>query len=189
MDQTQPKPHSQLFTVRLWSEDIGQGQIEWRGEVRHVLSGETTYFRDWSMLAAQLQQLYKLQRSGLMSNQTNKTFMQNYFAALSGKDKPESVVNQYVDDAELKHHIELFEAAFPKYDLIAEDLVAEDDKVAVRATFRGTQTGEFYGIPATGKAVSVSLMLIYRIANGKIVEHWMNADQLSLMQQLEAIPA
>jgi predicted ester cyclase len=68
-------------------------------------------------------------------------------------------------------------------------MVAEDDKVAVRATFRGTQKGEFFGIPATGKEVTVSLMLIYRIANGKIVEHWMNADQLSLMQQLEAIPA
>jgi predicted ester cyclase len=141
------------------------------------------------MLADQLQKLYTHQRSGLMTNQTNKTFVQNYFTALSGTAKPEAIVNQYVDDADLKHHIELFEAAFPRYELIAEDMVAEDDKVAVRATFRGTQTGEFFGIPATGKEVTVSLMLIYRIANGKIVEHWMNADQLSLMQQLEAIPA
>lgn len=123
-----------------------------------------------------------------MPTQTNRTVIQNYLAALSGKEKLAAIVNAYVDNAELRHHIELFEAAFPKYELIAEDMVAEDDKVAVRATFRGTHKGEFFGIAPTGKAVSVSLMLIYRIANGKIVEHWMNADQLSLMQQLEAIP-
>ena len=124
-----------------------------------------------------------------MSNQSNRTFIQNYFTALSGTEKPAAVVNEYVDDAELKHHIELFEAAFPKYDLIADDIVAENDKVAVRATFQGTHKGDFFGIAPTGKEVTVSLMLIYRIANGKIVEHWMNADQLSLMKQLEAIPA
>jgi predicted ester cyclase len=61
--------------------------------------------------------------------------------------------------------------------------------VAVRATFRGKHTDEFFGIPATDKDVSISLMLVYRIAGGKIVEHWMTADQVSLMQQLEAIPA
>ena len=124
-----------------------------------------------------------------MSTQTNSTFIQNYLAALSGKEKPAAVINKYVEDAELKHHIDLFEAAFPKYDLIADDMVAEGDKVAVRATFRGMHQGEFFGIAPTGKAVSIAVMLIYRIANGKIVEHWMNADQLSLMQQLGAMPA
>lgn len=124
-----------------------------------------------------------------MSTQSNRTFIQNYFAAMRGAEKSAAVVNEYVEDAELKHHIELFEAAFPNYELIADDIVAEADKVAVRATFRGTHKGEFFGIPATGKEVSVSLMLIYRIAGGKIVEHWVNADQLSLMQQLGAIPA
>lgn len=124
-----------------------------------------------------------------MSTQSNRTFIQNYFAALSGTEKPAAMVNEYVDDAELKHHIELFEAAFPNYDLIADDIVAEADKVVVRATFRGTHKGKFFGIAPTGKEVSVSVMLIYRIAGGKIVEHWMNADQVSLMQQLGAIPA
>jgi hypothetical protein len=41
---------SRLFTVRLWREDLGDGQVEWRGEVHHVESGETRYFRDWSVL-------------------------------------------------------------------------------------------------------------------------------------------
>lgn len=44
--------HSQLFTVRVWQEDTGEGRSEWRGQVRHVLSGETRYFRDWQSLAS-----------------------------------------------------------------------------------------------------------------------------------------
>jgi len=44
------------------------------------------------------------------------------------------------------------------------------------------------GIPATGKEATISVMLIYRIAGGKIVEHWMNADSLGLLQQLGAVP-
>ena len=47
---------SELFTVRLWREDRGEGRVEWRGKVQHVLSGETRYFRDWQVLLAFLQE-------------------------------------------------------------------------------------------------------------------------------------
>ncbi|MFL5805420.1 MAG: hypothetical protein ACJ8CR_27250 [Roseiflexaceae bacterium] len=53
MDTSQQQ-HSHLFTVRLWVENLGDGQAEWRGQVQHVLSGETHYFRDWSRLIALL---------------------------------------------------------------------------------------------------------------------------------------
>ena len=43
---------SQLFTVRVWQEDVGEGRSEWRSQVRHVLSGETGYFRDWQSLVS-----------------------------------------------------------------------------------------------------------------------------------------
>jgi hypothetical protein len=46
----QPAHRSHLFTVRLWAEELGDGQTEWRGQVQHVLSGETRYFRDWAAL-------------------------------------------------------------------------------------------------------------------------------------------
>lgn len=45
-------PRSQLFTVRVWQEELDGGRSEWRGQVRHVLSGETCYFRDWLSLVA-----------------------------------------------------------------------------------------------------------------------------------------
>jgi len=51
------KPHPQqsnLFTLRLWLEPLGDGRAEWRGQLRHVASGETCYFRSWSSLIAQL---------------------------------------------------------------------------------------------------------------------------------------
>jgi hypothetical protein len=50
MDRASPDPHSHLFTVRLWLEDLGDDQVEWRGSVQHVISGELSYFRDWSTL-------------------------------------------------------------------------------------------------------------------------------------------
>jgi hypothetical protein len=54
MDQGQLRHRSHLFTVRLWAEDIGADQLEWRGRVQHVTSGETHYFRDWPTLIAHL---------------------------------------------------------------------------------------------------------------------------------------
>lgn len=50
MNQRSPSAHSYLFTVRIWWEDLGQGQREWRGMVKLVTSGEEHFFRDWGML-------------------------------------------------------------------------------------------------------------------------------------------
>ena len=65
-----------------------------------------------------------------------------------------------------------------------EDLIAEGDKVVARIRMTGTHTGDFYGIPATGKRVEFTGIYIVRIANGKIVEHWGEEDAYSLMLQL-----
>lgn len=123
-----------------------------------------------------------------MSTEDNKTFICRYFEAISGKDKATAVVDRYVTDEELKHHIAFYEAAFPNYEFIAEDMIAEGDKVVVRSTFRGTHKGDLMGIAPTGKQVTMPLILIYRLADDKIVEHWMQADALGMMQQLGVIP-
>ena len=49
-DAEQPAQSSHLFMLRLWSEDLGGGQTDWRGKVQHVNSGEARYFRDWPTL-------------------------------------------------------------------------------------------------------------------------------------------
>ena len=53
-DQTQQRTH--LFTLRMWPEVLGDGQIEWRGKVQHVLSGQARYFRDWDTLITYMQE-------------------------------------------------------------------------------------------------------------------------------------
>ena len=54
MENPESQHASQLFTVRLWLEEIEQGHTEWRGQLLHVPSGETRYFRDWQALIAHL---------------------------------------------------------------------------------------------------------------------------------------
>jgi predicted ester cyclase len=82
-------------------------------------------------------------------------------------------------------------ASFPDYSVITEgDLIAEGDKVVERWTGGGTFTGApYFGTPATGKRFSVTGISIYRIAQGKIVEHWAEADFLGAAQQLGTLPS
>jgi predicted ester cyclase len=123
-----------------------------------------------------------------MSTEETKGLMGRYFEALM-KDKSDATVDQYVTDENLKQHIRMFEAAFPGYQLSAEDMVVEGDRVAIRSIMTGIHQGELMGILPTGKQVSVPLMVFYRVAGGKITEFWINADTLGLLQQLGAIPA
>ena len=90
-----------------------------------------------------------------MSVENNTRMVNEYLAAISGVPKTPELVSRFVDDPELKEHVALFEAAFPRYELLAEDLVAEQDKVAVRATFNGRHRGEFQGLAPTGRQVSI----------------------------------
>jgi len=89
----------------------------------------------------------------------------------------------------VKQMVSIFQNAFPDMDAAIEDVVAEGDKVVVRFSATGTHQGEFFGIPPTGKRIRSTGINIFRIANGKIVEHWNNADDLGLMQQLGVIPS
>lgn len=81
-----------------------------------------------------------------------------------------------------------FLAAFPDGQTTTEDLIAEGDKVVERCTFTGTHRGSFLGAPPTGKKVKSTSLSVYRIANGKIVEHWGESDVLGVMQQLGLMP-
>jgi steroid delta-isomerase-like uncharacterized protein len=87
-----------------------------------------------------------------------------------------------------KQLVTMFLTAFDDFHLTIEDLLAEGDKVAGRLTARATHKGELFGIPPTGRQVTVSMLEIYRLAGGKIAEQWFLMDALGLMQQLGAIP-
>lgn len=85
--------------------------------------------------------------------------------------------------------INMFVAAFPDLRVTHHDLIAEGDRVATRGSWSGTHQGEFMGIPATGKQVTVNYIDIWRSANDQFVENWVQMDMLGLMQQLGVIPA
>jgi predicted ester cyclase len=67
-----------------------------------------------------------------------------------------------------------------------EDIVQQDDRLATRVTLKGTQRGEFAGIPVTGKRMKVYDFATYRIVSGKITDVWSLIDMQGLRDQLEA---
>ena len=79
---------------------------------------------------------------------------------------------------------EMMKHAFPDLQAHIEDIFAAQDKVAVRLRFRGTHSGEFLGIPATGRAVEYVSHEFYRIAGGLIAEEWICSDTATLLSQL-----
>lgn len=72
----------------------------------------------------------------------------------------------------------------PDYHTAIEDLIAEGDKVVARVRITGTHTGDFYGIPPTGRHIDLSGIYIVRIADGKIVEHWGEENGSEVLRQL-----
>ncbi len=89
----------------------------------------------------------------------------------------------------VKQGLKQFRAAFPDFRYTIEDEITSGDKLVQRLTARGTQKGEFQGVPATGKQATWSEIHIARLVNGKVVEHWGIEDQFGMMQQLGLVPA
>ena len=134
-------------------------------------------------------------------SEENKAFFQQFIDGMNSQDldfidrllapdyiehDPEPGVEPGI--AGIKQMIGMFYSAFPDLHVTINQLVAEEDIVVGHMTTEGTQTGEFMGIPASGKKMSITEIHMVRIANGKAVEHWGLADALAMMQQLGAIP-
>jgi predicted ester cyclase len=114
----------------------------------------------------------------------NKEFIIRYFNVMSGVEKTRELMEQYITDEELIGHIIFFETAFPHYEVFADEITAEGNRVVVRARLKGYHAGEFNGILPTYRNVDFPFVISYTIENGKIVHHWLIADQTILMEQL-----
>lgn len=88
----------------------------------------------------------------------------------------------------VEQEMAFFRTVFSDVHIVIEDMLGEGDKVAVRGFTRGRHTGEIYGVRPSGNQVTLSWSAIYRIANGKIAERWLNSDDLNSYQQLGLIP-
>ena len=83
-----------------------------------------------------------------------------------------STPEQETGSAGVKAYIEQVRKGFPDIHVTIEDLLAEGESIAVRTTWRGTHQGVYEGVEATGKHVERTMMQIFRIRDGKIVEEW-----------------
>jgi len=79
--------------------------------------------------------------------------------------------------------------ALPDVHIGIEDAIVQGSKAVVRVVLEGTHLGEGLGLPPTGRRVSVTGTIIFRIEGGQIAEAWNSWDQLGLLRQLGAIPA
>lgn len=88
----------------------------------------------------------------------------------------------------VKQFYGMLRAAFPDIHFTINDQIAEGDRVVTRWTAQGTHTGEYRGIPPTGRQFKVTGIDIDRVAGSKVVECWPIEDDLGLLQQLGLVP-
>ena len=132
----------------------------------------------------------------------NKALLRRFYEELWSQGNLEAIPDLIAEDF-VDHHplpgappgreglaalVTTWRTAFPDMRETYEDLIAEGDKVVGRFTMRGTHSGEFMGVPPTGRRVTMSGIDIVRVAGGKIAEFWYGEHLLELMRQLGAVP-
>lgn len=137
-----------------------------------------------------------------MPVEANKAIAREYFEAFVSRDvawMDEHIAPEFIrhdpglpfevrGPEGVKHLNSVFFSAFPDLRLEVEDVIAEGEKVLARLTIRGTHRGELMGTSPTGKEVEVGVLDLFRIADGKLAEHWAAIDNLGLMRQLGVVP-
>ena len=135
-----------------------------------------------------------------MSEQ-NRLVFQKIMAALNEKDMSamEALIgNDFVDNdampgmprgkAGMVEMMQMFVTAVPDLHIVVDQWVSEGDLVVAVMTTSGTQSGEFIGMPPSGKKFSVREIHVAKIIDGKMIEHWGVGNDMSMMQQLGGIP-
>jgi predicted ester cyclase len=114
----------------------------------------------------------------------NKEFIMEYINAMSGQEKTRERLEQYNSDPGLVEYIMFIDSVFPKYEVIADEILAEGDRVIMRARLRGMHEGELMGYAATHKEIEYPFVVGYEVHNRKIVKSWVIADNLLLAERL-----
>jgi non-heme chloroperoxidase len=143
-------------------------------------------------------------RSNRMSVERNKATFRRYVEEV-WKDEKLDIADEVFAEKYLSHQsdgtalergpedvkkfVKEYRSAFSDIENIVEDMIGEGDRVVTRWTLRVTHTGEFRGIQATGKRITITGIGIFRFSEeGKVVESWDSLDQLGMLRQLGVIP-
>jgi steroid delta-isomerase-like uncharacterized protein len=125
----------------------------------------------------------------------NKALIRAHYEATTNNFDPASIDEQVAEDffdhaagarlgpEGVKQHIQGLKSVFPDLHVTIEDILAEGDRVAVRARWQGTHGADFRGIPASGKWVEFTGMVFWRVAEGKILERWASVDLLGPLRE------
>ena len=129
---------------------------------------------------------------------SNKQLVRRLYEDCLNTGKTELLTELLADDfigsrgekgpAEFAHTVAMLRDGFPDLKFQVEDLIAEDDRVAARWSMQATHTGPFVGFAASGKPVTQTAIVIYRVRDGKITRAWLQSDRLGVMQQIGAVP-
>ena len=132
-----------------------------------------------------------------MTSQKNKEIVLNFYQSFDNRQMDEAMellssdfvahlagVTQPLNAEDFKQFGMNFYLAFSQGKHVFDEIITAEDKVITCGTFIATHSGNFQGLPATGKQIRLSIMHIDRIESGKIVEHWGQGDAMGLMQQL-----
>lgn len=137
-----------------------------------------------------------------MSTDQNKAIPRRFFKAFETNDQP--ALKEVLSPDFVAHHpgnprplgreeflqtIGAYKSAFSDQHYTIKDQIAEGDTVVTRTTWKATHSGEFQGLPPTGKRIEIGGIAIARIEDGKIAERWVMVDQLGMMQQLGLVPS
>ena len=136
-----------------------------------------------------------------MTLESNKALVRRFVEEIFENGRREAVDELLSDDfvshtwhstgdgkADLKAAMERLSTVLANPHFAIEEMIAEDDRVAVRLTAGATQVGAFMGLAPSGKSYTIGEIHIFRIRDGKVAEHWHQYDQLAMMRQLGALP-
>jgi len=170
-------------------------------------AGHAFYWEEPGRVASDLTAFiteFEAGRSNRMSVERNKDTFRRYVEEV-WKDEKLDIADEVFAEKYLSHQsdgtalergpedvkkfVKEYRFAFSDIEDIVEDMIGEGDRVVTRWTLRVTHTGEFRGIPATGKRITITGIGIFRFSEeGKVVESWDSLDQLGMLRQLGVIP-
>ncbi len=127
---------------------------------------------------------------------TVRAFIESFWNGRDPDSLDRFLTPDYVDHAYVPHTAEGLKgtaselsATLPDHRSVIEDMVAQGNKVVARMVLQGTHGGHFRGAPPTGNPVEVNLYRMYRLAGGRIAEHWALLDTVTLLRQIAAQPS